>query len=50
MTELQKTAAAYQHFTLEQWRILADLVARSGITASEKRDILTRMPSAALPQ
>lgn len=50
MTELQKVQVAYAHFTLEQWKALAALVAFSDLADSDKRELLTKMPSAAHPE
>ena len=49
MTDLQKTQAAYAHFTLDEWKTIAHAVAFSSIADSEKVAILAKMPSAALP-
>jgi len=49
MTDFERTAIVYAHFTLEEWKTLALLVAKSATPDSEKWNILTKMPSASLP-
>jgi hypothetical protein len=45
LTELQKTQAAYAHFTLEEWKLLAQAVRE---LPEDCYDILTKFPSAVL--
>ena len=53
LSELQKTQAAYAHFTLEEWKLLANLCQHPAWTPTHKqyellKSILTKMPSAVL--
>lgn len=57
MTPAQKTAAAYQYFTLEEWKLLARALGYlygetegtpAAIPKEEFLNLLTKLPSAAL--
>ena len=57
MTDLQRTQAAYAHFTLEEWKLLAKCVGRTfgdlkgtrdALDLEEVKTLLSKFPSAAL--
>jgi hypothetical protein len=61
LTELQKTQAAYAHFTLEEWQLLAKCVRHvarearenklpqgNGVTQNKVNTMLAKFPSAVL--
>lgn len=57
LTELQKTQAAYAHFTLEEWQILASCVrhhtanmygTREAVSEEKVSALLAKFPSAVL--
>ena len=50
LTDAQKTAAAYAHFTLEEWKLLAQCVFNNKLDIPENKviEMLTKFPSAVL--
>ena len=52
LTPLQKTQAAYAHFTLEEWQVLASLVKiamkDNGDPHDNGKNLLAKFPSAVL--
>jgi hypothetical protein len=50
LTESERTAVAYAHFTLEEWKLLARCVFNNKLEVPEEKIVamLTKFPSAVL--
>lgn len=50
LTEAERTAVAYAHFTLEEWKLLAQCVFNCKLDLPENKviEILAKFPSAVL--